>query len=62
MKLVLVARSQDLLKELKSELLSECLVMARDLRLPDVPAEIVTTTLEHFGRLVDDHIGVHRLI
>lgn len=51
MKLVLVARSQDLLEQLAQDLPNESLVLAKDLREPEAPTEIVTATLEHFGRL-----------
>jgi NAD(P)-dependent dehydrogenase (short-subunit alcohol dehydrogenase family) len=51
MKLVLVARSHELLETLANELPTDCLVMARDLRQPYAPAEVVARTLEHFGRL-----------
>jgi NAD(P)-dependent dehydrogenase (short-subunit alcohol dehydrogenase family) len=51
MKLVLVARSLDLLEELAASLPTDCLVLAKDLQLPDAPREILAKTLERFGRL-----------
>jgi NAD(P)-dependent dehydrogenase (short-subunit alcohol dehydrogenase family) len=51
MKLVLVARSQDLLEQLEKDLPSESLVLSKDLRDPTAPAQILTATFEHFGRL-----------
>jgi NAD(P)-dependent dehydrogenase (short-subunit alcohol dehydrogenase family) len=51
MKLVLVARSQTLLEQLAQDLPTETLVLAKDLREPAAPAEVIKTTLEHFGKL-----------
>lgn len=51
MRLVLVARSGDALEELASSLPTESLVQAVDLRLPDIPRQVVDATLEQFGKL-----------
>ena len=51
MKLVLVARSRDALEELARNLPTESLVQAVDLRLPEVPRQVVDATMERFGRL-----------
>jgi NAD(P)-dependent dehydrogenase (short-subunit alcohol dehydrogenase family) len=51
MKLVLVARSQALLEQLAQNLPNDSLVLAKDLRKPETPAQVVKTTLGHFGRL-----------
>ena len=51
MKLVLVARSRDALEELARSLPTESQVQAVDLRLPDVPRQVVAATLQRFGRL-----------
>ncbi len=51
MKLVLVARSQNLLEQLAKDLPNDALVLAKDLRDPAAPAQMVAATLEHFGRL-----------
>ena len=51
MRLVLVARSQNLLEELSVSLPTECLVQAVDLRYPTSPTEIISNTIDHFGRL-----------
>lgn len=49
MKLVLTARSADLLKDLAGSLNTESLVQAVDLRDPAVPAKVVAATIEKFG-------------
>ena len=51
MRLVLAARSRELLDELAKSLPTECLVQAVDLRYPDAPAAVVETTIKQFGRL-----------
>jgi NAD(P)-dependent dehydrogenase (short-subunit alcohol dehydrogenase family) len=51
MKLVLVARSQELLEALQASLSSETLVVAADLRLPDSAEQVVQAALGHFGAL-----------
>jgi NAD(P)-dependent dehydrogenase (short-subunit alcohol dehydrogenase family) len=51
MKLVLVARSKDLLEELQATLPCESLVVAADLRLPDSADIVIRATLERFGAL-----------
>jgi NAD(P)-dependent dehydrogenase (short-subunit alcohol dehydrogenase family) len=51
MKLVLAARSRNQLEDLAAALSSDCLIQAVDLRKPNVPAEVVSATLAHFGQL-----------
>ena len=51
MRLVLAARSRDLLEELAKSLKTECLVQAVDLRDPEAPTSVVEATMKHFGRL-----------
>jgi 3-oxoacyl-[acyl-carrier protein] reductase len=51
MRLVAVARSSDLLKELASTLGDGCVAHAADLRLPDAPAGAVEVAVARFGRL-----------
>lgn len=51
MKLVLVARSENLLNELANSLPGESLVIPADLRESSVPEKIVAATVEKFGRL-----------
>jgi 3-oxoacyl-[acyl-carrier protein] reductase len=50
-RLVLVARSHDLLDELAGSLKVDCLVQAVDLREPGVPADVINAALAHFGQL-----------
>ncbi len=49
MRLVLVARSGDLLRELADSLGTESLVHVADLRDPEVPAAVVAATVQRFG-------------
>lgn len=49
MKLVLTARSADLLQELANALPVESLIQATDLRDPAVPAQVVAATVAKFG-------------
>lgn len=49
MKLVLVARSQDLLEQLAGSLKSDCLVQTVDLRDPAAPAKVVAAAVQKFG-------------
>ncbi len=49
MKLVLAARSQDLLEQLAGSLKTECLVQAVDLRDPAMPAKLVAAVEQRFG-------------
>lgn len=49
MKIVLTARSADLLHEVAGGLKTESLVQAVDLRDPAVPAQVVAATVEKFG-------------
>jgi 3-oxoacyl-[acyl-carrier protein] reductase len=51
MKVVLVARSQDALESLAKTLPNESLVQALDLRAPDSANQVVTATIEKFGKL-----------
>ena len=51
MRLVLVARSQNLLEELSASLLTDCIVQAVDLRFPNSPTEVISNALDHFGRV-----------
>ena len=51
MNLALVARSRDQLESLSAALPTRSLVCAVDLRKPEVPAEVVASTVSHFGRL-----------
>ena len=51
MRLVLVARSGDLLNELAASLSSECLVHVADLRRPDAAYEVVLAAIQQFGRI-----------
>jgi 3-oxoacyl-[acyl-carrier protein] reductase len=51
MKLVLVARSNDQLGALAKALPNESLVQAIDLRQPDSAHQIITATIEKFGKL-----------
>jgi NAD(P)-dependent dehydrogenase (short-subunit alcohol dehydrogenase family) len=51
MRLVLAARSRELLDELAKSLPTECRVQAVDLRSPDAPAAVVDATIKQFGQL-----------
>src|SRR5689334_13522820 len=51
MRLVLAARSRDLLDRLAASLGVECLVQAIDLRAPDAPEAVVAATVARFGQL-----------
>jgi 3-oxoacyl-[acyl-carrier protein] reductase len=51
MRLVLVARSEELLAELRAELPTDAEAIALDLRYPDAPAQAVARAVERFGRL-----------
>lgn len=51
MRLVLVARSGDMLAEVAAQSGSECLVQPADLRLPEVPAQVVAATVARFGQI-----------
>lgn len=51
MKLVLVARSGDLLEELAKSLSTECLTHAADLREPAAPAEVVANAVARFNQI-----------
>jgi NAD(P)-dependent dehydrogenase (short-subunit alcohol dehydrogenase family) len=51
MRLVLVARSAELLAELRAELPTDAEAIALDLRYPDAPAQAVARAIERFGRL-----------
>ncbi len=51
MKLVLVARSRDLLESLSASLPTENLIIPVDLRLLDATARVLDRTINHFGKL-----------
>ena len=51
MRLVLVARSAELLAELLAELPTDAEAIALDLRYPDAPSQVVARAIERFGRL-----------
>lgn len=51
MRLVLVARSKELLDTLAGELETDCLTQAVDLREPQIPARVVDATVERFGQI-----------
>jgi 3-oxoacyl-[acyl-carrier protein] reductase len=51
MKLVLVARSRDLLESLSASLPTESLIIPIDLRLPEAAAQVMDGTINHFGKL-----------
>jgi NAD(P)-dependent dehydrogenase (short-subunit alcohol dehydrogenase family) len=51
MKLVLVARSGDLLEDLAKSLTTECLTQASDLREPNAPADVVANAIARFDRV-----------
>jgi 3-oxoacyl-[acyl-carrier protein] reductase len=50
-RLVLVARSRDLLDEMAGSLKVDCLVQAVDLREPGAPANMIDAAIAHFGQL-----------
>jgi len=52
MRLVLVARSETLLKEVAASIGGECLVHVADLRKTEVAPEVIAATIERFG-LID---------
>jgi 3-oxoacyl-[acyl-carrier protein] reductase len=51
MKLVLVARSGDLLEELAKSLPTECLTQTSDLREPAAPADVIRNAIAKFNRI-----------
>lgn len=51
MKLVLVARSGDLLEDLAKSLSTECLTQASDLREPSAPDEVIRNAIAKFNRI-----------
>ncbi len=51
MRVVLVARSEDLLKEVAAAIGGECLVHVADLRQPGAAAEVMAATIRRFGAL-----------
>jgi NAD(P)-dependent dehydrogenase (short-subunit alcohol dehydrogenase family) len=51
MRLVLAARSRDLLDDLAASLSVDCLVQAIDLRAPEVPEAVVAAAIARFGQL-----------
>jgi 3-oxoacyl-[acyl-carrier protein] reductase len=51
MKLVVAARSQDLLDALAGSLPTECLAQPLDLRAAEAPAQLIEAALARFGRL-----------
>ncbi len=51
MKLVLVARSGDLLEDLAKSLPTECLAQASDLREPNAPADVIANAIARFDRV-----------
>lgn len=51
MRLVLVARSRDLLDDLAASLGVDCLVHAADLRAPEAPKAVVAAAIARFGQL-----------
>ncbi len=51
MRLVLAARSKDLLDQLAGSLSTDCLVQAVDLRDPQAPAGLMAAAERHFGQL-----------
>jgi 3-oxoacyl-[acyl-carrier protein] reductase len=51
MRLVLVARSGDLLNEVASSIGGECLVQVADLRKPEAASEVIAATIRHFGSI-----------
>ncbi len=51
MKLMLVARSQDLLESLSASLGTESLILSIDLRAPDAAAQVISKTIDRFGKI-----------
>lgn len=51
MKLVLVARSRDLLESLSASLPTESLIIPVDLRLAEAATQVIDETINHFGKL-----------
>jgi 3-oxoacyl-[acyl-carrier protein] reductase len=51
MRLVLAARSRDLLEALAAELATPCHIQAVDLRAPDAPSALVAAAIDQFGQL-----------
>lgn len=51
MRLVLVARSGDMLAEVAEQSGTECLVQPADLRLPGVPAQVAAAAVARFGQI-----------
>ncbi|HNP86632.1 MAG: SDR family oxidoreductase [Chloroflexi bacterium SZAS-1] len=51
MRLVLVARSGDMLAEVAEQSGTECLVQPADLRLPEVPAQVAAAAVARFGQI-----------
>lgn len=51
MKLVLVARSGDLLESLSASLPAESMTLPIDLRLPEAATQVIDTTIKRFGKL-----------
>ncbi|HTL30727.1 MAG TPA: SDR family oxidoreductase [Tepidisphaeraceae bacterium] len=51
MRLVLAARSGELLDEVARKCGTECVVLPLDLRMPDAPAKLVDAAIERFGRI-----------
>jgi 3-oxoacyl-[acyl-carrier protein] reductase len=51
MKLVLVARSRDLLEALSASLPTESLIIPADLRLPEAATQVIDETIHRFGKL-----------
>jgi NAD(P)-dependent dehydrogenase (short-subunit alcohol dehydrogenase family) len=51
MRLVLAARSRDLLEDLAASLPVDCLVHEADLRIPQAPAALIAAAVERFGCL-----------
>lgn len=51
MRLVLVARSGDMLAEVAEQSGTECLVQPADLRLPEVPAQVTAAAVARFGQI-----------
>ena len=51
MRLVLAARSRDLLEQLAAVLPTDCLVKVVDLREPQAPVDLIAAAVAHFGQL-----------
>jgi 3-oxoacyl-[acyl-carrier protein] reductase len=51
MRLVLAARSRDLLEALAAELATPCLIRPADLREPEAPSALVAAAIDRFGQL-----------